>query len=87
MHEIDLGSSAIFKVTVDGKAYELREPLTGELKSLSSDMEKAGDENSDQVFIKFVVMLGLPEAVAKSLGAIRLKKLSEGIMGGLQGGK
>ena len=83
MHTIDLGSSAVFKVLVNGREIELREPLTKELKEMASKMKEVGDENSDQVFVDFVVKLGMPKDVADSLGAIRLKKMSEGILGGL----
>ena len=84
MQVIDLGSSAVFEVVVDGKKFTLREPMVEEVKDLSKKQEDLKDEMESSVLLTdFIVSLGMPKDVMDSLGIIRLKLLVDGIMGGL----
>lgn len=74
--EIDLGEEIIFKVKLSGNVYELREPTVRDVKIL----QKAGEEESDQAVLDFIISLGMPEEIANNLGLMKLQKLSKGLV-------
>lgn len=78
--KIDLGNAVIFEVTFAGKTYPLREPT---VKDISLIQGVASDANAN-VFVDFVIGLGLPKDVADQLGITKLKKLADGLLSELQ---
>ena len=82
--EIDLGEDVFFNIKLNGKVYKLLEPTVDHLRKYQKNIKikKDGDEELDS-FMSLLVDIGLPEDVSKSLGFSKLKKLSDGIVGGL----
>ena len=77
-HEIDLGSEVIINVKMGDKVYALREPTLDDIESMSN-VDSGDTKAANKMLQDFVIGLGMPEDVVKSLGIIRLKKLSEGL--------
>lgn len=74
--EIDLGEDVVFKVKLSGKIYELREPTVKDVKVLQT----AGEGDSDEAILDFIISLGMPKDVANNLGLMKLQKLSKGLV-------
>lgn len=79
--EIDLGQDIVFNVKMGAKSYELSEPTVRDINELQKSLEGGGEEL--ELFISLLEKLGLPEDVSNSLGVLRMKKLVDGIMGGI----
>ena len=81
--EIDLGTEVSIKVKVNGDEYMLREPNFDDLDKMNKTMEGLDDNHKHRGFEELVIDLGMPKDVVKTLGVIRIKKLSEGLLGAL----
>lgn len=79
--DIDLGDEVVFNVKYKGKVHKLREPTTDEVNKYMELTQ--GDDKSMSPFIAFVTELGLPQDVAGGLGITKIKKLADGLIGGL----
>ena len=81
-HIIDLGDEVIFKVKLAGKEYKLSEPTARQVRTFQKESKDSKDEDVAS-FCNFVTRLGLPSEVAADLGITKIKKLAEGLVGGL----
>ena len=84
--EIDLGKELVIKVIVGEKKYELREPTLDDMEIMAS-VDQGDVKASNRALQDFIVGLGMPEDVVKSLGFMRLKKLAEGLTSSFSEGK
>lgn len=81
--EIDLGPEIVITIKMGNDSYELREPTVDDVEA----MTKAEDGETNKALIALLIDLGLPKDVANSLGIIRLKRLSDGLMKGFESKK
>jgi hypothetical protein len=77
--DLDLGSSIVFNVKVNGGEYKMTAPTVMQAQSFQ---EKCKDNEGEElpIFLNFIVDLGMPKDVAKKLDVVQLRKLSEGLM-------
>jgi hypothetical protein len=80
--DIDLGQNVAYKVKIDGKEYELREPSVKDVMHFQESM-KDGEQESVSKTISFISDLGLPLEVCENLGLSKLKKLVDSLVGEL----
>lgn len=80
---IDLGSSKVFEVKLGEKVYPLAEPKVCHVRKYQKLAKEADTSDELGAFIELVVDLGLPDEVAKNLSIMQLKKLSDGLLGGI----
>lgn len=76
--EIDLGSEVVIKVKVGSEVYELREPTLDDIEKMS-DIDKEDVKASNKALQDFIIGLGMPKDVVKSLGFLRMNKLAKGL--------
>lgn len=74
--KIELGEEIKVDVAYKGKTYVLREPTVDEVESIS-DNNQSGDKLR---ISEFLVKLGLPSEVVKSMGASKASTLIERLM-------
>ena len=79
--EIDLGTEAVINVKIGSTIYKLHEPTVDDIEVFQSKVKDK--DKSLHSFVNFLIKLGMPEEVARSLGVLRLKKLADGLVGGL----
>lgn len=84
--EIDLGKELVIKVKVGDDCYELREPTLDDMEKMA-DVDQSDLKSSNRALQTFIIGLGMPEEVVKSLGFLRLKKLAEGLTSSFSEGK
>jgi hypothetical protein len=75
--EIDLGDNIVFKVTYAGKEFRLREPTVREVQNF-----KDKEEGADLV-TELLTKLGMPKEVLEEMPVSKIKKLIDGIVGGM----
>lgn len=80
--DINLGDDIIFKVSLNGESYELREPTVKEMSEFKSNLDASEDKGLDEM-ISLLVRIGMPSEVVNSLGIQKMNKLVEGILGGV----
>lgn len=76
--DLDLGSSAVFKVKIGENSYNMSAPTVKQASEYSKSIKKSDDEIAS--FIDFIVKLGLPREVAEKLDVVQVKKLSKGLL-------
>jgi len=75
--EIDLGAEIVIKVKMGAKSYELREPTLDDIEKMAD--KGKDDKSANRALQDFIIDLGMPEDVARSLGVMKLKTLAEGL--------
>lgn len=78
--DIDLGQEVVFNVKLGGQEYRLAEPSVSHVKKFQ---DKLKDNDEISAFLFLIEELGLPKDVCGKLSVTQIKKLSEGIMGGI----
>jgi len=78
--EIDLGKEVVFNVKLGSENYPLVEPTVEHVKAYQKDM-KEGEEID--AFMSLICNLGMPKDVCSKLSVTQLKKLADGLLGGL----
>ena len=80
--EIDLGSSVVYKVKLNGQEYSLKEPSVKDIIGFQKEMKD--DKENIAHTVNFINKLGLPKDICEDLGLAKLKMLVEKITGELQ---
>ena len=77
MTEIDLGESLVFKVNYKGKEFRLREPTVREVQGFKQN------ETGPEFVTELLEKLGMPKDTVAEMPVSSLKKLVDGIVGGM----
>lgn len=78
--DIDLGSEVIFNIKLGDKVYPLTEPTVNHVKQFQVMLEKSDEVDA---FMYLIQELGMPADVCEKLSVSQMKKLSEGLLGGM----
>lgn len=84
--EIDLGKEIVIKVKMGAEVYELREPTLDDIERMTA-VDKDDVKASNKALQEFIIGLGMPEDVVKSLGFMRMTKLAKGLTSSFSEGK
>ena len=78
MTKIDLGEDIVFTVKYGGAEYSLREPTVSEI-----EMFKENGEQGSAPVIGLLNKLGMPESVLNKMPVSKIRKLVDGLVGGM----
>ena len=84
MQEIDLGSDVVFSVKYNGQQYQLTEPSLEQVEEYQKAVKGKDEDPTFDDLVGFLSSLGIPSEVLRKMGITKLKKLTDGLLGGLE---